>query len=372
MNSDFPHQKDLIYLNHAAVAPWPLCTSMAVKKFADENLHQGARAYPGWLEVEKNLKQKLASLINARSVDEISLLKNTSEALSTIAYGLDWQPGDNVVFFSDEFPSNRIVWESLKKFGVEIRQLALHSTPDPESLLLANCDSRTRLVSVSSVQYADGFRLDLLYLGEKLRSKNILFCVDAIQSLGALDFDVRACNADFVMADGHKWMLGPEGLALFYVREEIRDRLSLHQYGWHMIENPGDFNQKTWSISPTGTRFECGSPNMLGIHALDASLGLLLETGLKQIQQAVLANTDYLISLIQQNDTLQLLTCLDTKRRSGIVTFSRKDADAPQLYSALMSQGVICASRGGGIRFSPHFYTEKALLDKAVLLASTL
>jgi cysteine desulfurase/selenocysteine lyase len=372
MNPEFPLEEELIYLNHAAVAPWPLRTSMAVKKFADENLHQGARGYPGWLEVERNLKHKLASLINARSLDEISLLKNTSEALSTIAYGLDWQPGDNVVIFSDEFPSNRIVWESLKKLGVEIRQLALRTTSDPEAHLIANCDSRTRLVSVSSVQYADGFRLDLISLGERLHRKNILFCVDAIQSLGALDFDVRSCNADFVMADGHKWMLGPEGLALFYVREEIRNLVSLNQYGWHMIENPGDFNQKEWTISSTGSRFECGSPNMLGIHALDASLGLLLETGLKQIEQSVLENTDYLISLIQQSNTLQLLTCPDTERRSGIVTFARKDAEANQLHSTLMSQGVICANRGGGIRFSPHFYTEKVLLDKAVLLASTL
>ncbi|MET0107185.1 MAG: aminotransferase class V-fold PLP-dependent enzyme [Sedimenticola sp.] len=368
----FALDSQIIYLNHAAIAPWPVTTADAVKAFAQENQLQGSKHYLAWLETERHLKNRLASLINADSSDEISLLKSTSEALSVVAYGLDWQPGDNVVIFKEEFPSNRIVWESLKKLGVEVRVLEIHATHQPEAMLLASCDANTRLVSVSSVQYADGFRLDLNLIGEQCRANDILFCIDAIQSIGALKFDAQACHADFVMADGHKWMLGPEGLALFYVRAEIRDRLKLNQYGWHMTKHLGEFDRSSWEISDTGTRFECGSPNMLGIHALNASMDLILETGIDEIERKVLDNSWTMIELIDRADNLCLVSKPESDRLSGIITFNSDRVASQDLYEKLMSRGVMCAHRGGGVRFSPHFYNTGEEIEKAIFMADNM
>ncbi|MCP4289980.1 MAG: aminotransferase class V-fold PLP-dependent enzyme [Gammaproteobacteria bacterium] len=367
MKADFELDDSIIYLNHAAVSPWPIRTAETVASFARENSIYGATRYPGWMQVESELRQRLARLINAPAVDDISILKSTSEALSVIAYGIDWQRGDNVVIFRQEFPSNRVVWESLQSLGVETRLVDLWSGENPEQRLLAACDECTRIVSVSSVQYATGFRTDLEILGRFCRRENILFCVDAIQSLGAIPFDVQKIQADFVVADGHKWMFGPEGTALFYSRREIRDRLALNQFGWHMVKHPGDYSRENWEVSETGTRFECGSPNMLGVHALNASLGLIEQTGIHNIHRNVISNSRFLMGLIQQRkDRLSLLSVEESERLSGIVTFKVNNADQQEVYRSLMAQGVICASRGGGIRFSPHFYTTREKIEKAV------
>jgi cysteine desulfurase/selenocysteine lyase len=367
--TEFPTQSNLIYLNHAAVAPWPKRTADAVCEFARENFQSGAAHYPHWLEIEAQTRQLLARLINAPSSDDIALLKNTSEGLSLIAYGLDWQAGDNVVISDEEFPSNRVVWQSLAPLGVEVREVNLQQSDNPEQALLAACDARTRLLSISSVQYASGLRMDLNTLGQYCHQHAILFCIDAIQSLGALDFDVQACHADFVVADGHKWMLGPEGVALFYVRAAIRPNLKLHEYGWHMLEHAGDYQRKQWQVTTTARRFECGSPNMLGIHALHASLSLQLEIGLPQIQADLIERSCYLIELIHDAPELQLLSRDAPDRISGIISFRHHTTPPDVLHKTLMEAGVICAARGAGVRYSPHFYTPLAQLAQAVKLA---
>jgi selenocysteine lyase/cysteine desulfurase len=363
----FDLDPEITYLNHAAVAPWPSVTEQAVRQFAEENRRWGATHYPRWLETERRLRVSLAALINAPSADDIGLLKNTSEGLSTVAYGLSWQAGDNIVSIVQEFPSNRIVWESLKAQGVELRLLDLDNSHSPESDLIALCDAHTKLISVSSVQYASGLRLELDLIGRYCRNHGVLFCVDAIQSLGALSFDVTQNLADFVVADGHKWLLSAEGIALFYCRPALRERLKLQQYGWHMIEQMGDFDRKAWTVANSARRFECGSPNMLGIHALEASLGLIMQQGVNWIQQRILQNTQCMIEEVDRLG-LELLTPRAEQRRSGIVTFRAPARDNQQLHNHLTHQGVVCALRGGGIRFSPHFYNEqheiRAAFDK--------
>ena len=369
MAAEFELQHDLIHLNHAAVAPWPRCTHEAVETFAEENATQGSIHYPDWIKKETHLRQLLAQLIHAKHADDIALLKNTSEALSVVAHGLAWQRGDNVVISNQEFPSNRIVWESLQDQGVEVRQIDLTSANSPEQALMQACDARTRVLAISSVQYASGLRVDLVPLGQFCRKQSILFCVDAIQSIGALEFDVEAVNADFVMADGHKWMLGPEGLALFYCHKAARDQLRLHQFGWHMVEHYEDFDRKDWEIATTARRFECGSPNMLGIHALHASGSLLLASDMSQVQPAVLANSKTLFNLLKNSANLECITNMSPGRYGGIVVFRHKDIPAAHLYRYLMQQRVLCALRGGGVRFSPHFYTPLEHLQQAIKLA---
>jgi selenocysteine lyase/cysteine desulfurase len=172
---------------------------------------------------------------------------------------------------------------------------------------------------------------------------------------------VRDCFADFVVADGHKWMLGPEGLAVFYSRPEIREQLNLLQYGWHMVKHAGDFDRLDWGASETARRFEAGSPNMLGIQALDASLSLFEDVGMEHVEAVVLANSAELIDWILDQAELELVTPVLAGRHAGIVTFKHKKLDVKghaSLYRALMKAGVICANRAGGIRLSPHFYSD--------------
>jgi len=369
MHPEFTLSADILYLNHAAVGPWPRRTVDAVSRFARENANRGAADYQSWSETQGRLRARLADLINAPSPADIALAKNTSEGLSTIAYGLDWRPGDNVVGILQEFPSNRIVWESLSDLGVEYRQLDLYASLKPEDELMALCDERTSLVAVSSVQYARGLRLNLERLGNFCRDRDILFGVDAIQSLGVVPFDLMRTKADFVVADGHKWMLGPEGIALLYVNPSVRPLLRLHQYGWHMVEQRGDFDRLDWVPASDATRFECGSPNMLGVHALDASLSLLLEVGIDRIQTAVAERMALLIELIDRSG-FELLSPRDPERRAGITTFRIPGVDNQAIYQELMARGVICARRGGGIRFSPHFHTPEAVLEQAMHMAA--
>jgi selenocysteine lyase/cysteine desulfurase len=368
--TEFTLNPEISYLNHAAVAPWPSRTVIAVEQFARENARQGSRNYPAWMAIESQLREQIRQLINAPSSDDIALLKNTSEALSVVAFGLSWAPGDNIVSSNEEFPSNRIVWEALQSKGVELRQADLHGEQSAEESLFALVDGNTRMIAISSVQYASGFQLDLQRIGQFCQEHDILFCVDAIQSIGALQFDVQAINADFVMADGHKWMLGPEGLALFYCREDLREQLQLQQYGWHMTENYLDFDDRKWSPAKTARRFECGSPNMLAIHALTASLSLLLGVGMANIETAVLQNSRLLFESIAAEPRLTLITDTSPGRYGGIVTFRHQGGDQQRVYEQLMAQGVMCAQRGGGIRFSPHFYTAPEQIIRAVELAA--
>jgi selenocysteine lyase/cysteine desulfurase len=208
--------------------------------------------------------------------------------------------------------------------------------------------------------------MDLGRIGAFCEQRGILFCVDAIQSIGAVDVDVQRIRADFVLADGHKWMLGPEGLAVFYSRSSARDLLGLNQYGWHMVEEAGNFDTKQWKIAKSARRFECGSPNMLGAQALRASLSLILDIGIGPIEENVLAKSSFICEWVLARPGLELVTPFQRGRFAGIVTFRLKEGDPSELHCYLRERGVICAIRHGGIRFSPHFYTPAHHIEKAL------
>ncbi|MQG96433.1 aminotransferase class V-fold PLP-dependent enzyme [Pseudomonas sp. MN1F] len=364
-HDEFEQAPGLRYLNHAAIAPWPRRASEAVARFARDNVYLGASDYPAWLATERRLRERLARLVNAPSWADIALVKNTSEALSLVAFGLDWQAGDQVVISDEEFPSNRVVWEALGARGVEVTEASL-AGPDPEATLLAACGPRTRLLAVMAVQFASGLRLDLPRLGEGCRARNVLFCVDAIQQIGALPFDVQRYQCDFAMADGHKWMLGPEGLGVFYCRAALRPQLRLHAYGWHMLERLGDFDRREWQPARSARRFECGSPNMLGACALEASLSLLEEIGMDEVGRQLQLRVEQLLQGLGGIPGVHLHSPASPEKRAGIVTFSLQGQDSTAVYQSLLAEQTICAVRGPGIRFSPHFYSSEQLIDEAV------
>jgi len=246
-----------------------------------------------------------------------------------------------------------------------ISQSGPNATQYPEKAIIELMDVNTRLLSISAVQYASGLRMNLELLGKACKSYHALFCIDAIQQIGALQFDVQAIDADFVIADGHKWMLGPEGLALFYCKQSSMQALELQQFGWHMVEDLYNFNDiQNWQPANTARRFECGSPNTLTTHALQASVGLLLERGMHTIEQAVLSNVQTLIKLFSQLDGVSILSPTDITRHAGIFTFNKAAVDSQQLYNFLVNKGVVCAPRGDGVRFSPHYHNQVAEFEQ--------
>lgn len=366
---EFTVSPEIIYLNHAAVSPWPVRSKNSVAAFAQENCISGSSHYPDWVKKETGLRENLAKLINADNRDDIALVKNTSEGLSMVAFGYPWQAGDNVVIPANEFPSNRIVWEALKDKGVEVRQIEIFPSLNPEARLIQATDKNTRILSVSSVHYSNGLRLNLAQLGEYCSSHSILFCIDAIQSVGAIKTDVNEFNADFVIADGHKWLLGPEGLALFYSRPSARDKLTLNEYGWHMVEEPHQFNNPDWEIAKSARRFECGSPNMLCTQALYESINLILAYGIAHIENQVLENSRMMHDFINSSQNLTCVSAQDINRFAGIVSFKHKSISSEKLYTYLMAKKIMCAERGSAIRFSPHFYTDPKSIKQALLLA---
>jgi selenocysteine lyase/cysteine desulfurase len=364
LREQFPGHTAGLYLNHAAIAPWPRCTALAVQDFAEENLQRGPAGYAAWIRRENELRNDLARLVGAPSGDSIALLKNTTEGVSTVAWGLDWRPGDNIVLPGSEFPSNRLPWLAQAAQGVEVREIDIRAAQDAEQALQEAIDGRTRVLAVSAVQWSDGFRLDLQRLGQICHARGVLFFVDAIQQLGALPVDVSACRIDFLAADAHKWLLGPEGIAPFYSSERARGQLTLRQQGWHMFDDPWNFQRADWTPAASARRFEAGSPNSAGQAALHASVGLLLDYGIGRVAARVLQNTDFLLARLARLDGLQLVSRCEPGRRSGIVSFRPECVPARELYRRLGALGTACAVREGALRLSPHFYQDEEDLER--------
>ena len=364
--AEFPQEADLCYLNHAAAGPWPRRTAQAVANFAQQNMLRGATDYPAWLKVEQRLRERLARLINAASPDDLALVKNTSEGLSIISQGLDWRAGDEVIGVAGDFVSNAMVWQVLGKRGVSYNAVDALPQPDPEGALIAAFSANTRLLAMSTVHFATGYRFDMQRLSEACRARGVLLSVDGIQSLGAVRFDLDEVAADFVTSGGHKWLLAPEGQGFLYCRPGLRDRLELHQFGWAMRQSPYEFEGEDWRPATSARRFEAGTPNMTGIHALEASLSLFEELGMAVVEERLANNLALLESGLSEIPGITIVTPADPHRRAGILTFRHADIPGADLHSALMQRRVICAARAGGVRLAPHFYTPSAVLESAV------
>jgi selenocysteine lyase/cysteine desulfurase len=364
--AEFPQEPGLCYLNHAAVGPWPRRTAQAVANFAQQNMTRGATDYPAWLEVERRLRKRLARLINARNPEDIALVKNTSEGLSIISQGLDWRDGDEVVGLHGDFCSNEMVWEMLRSRGVIYRPVDALQTADPEGALIAAMSAKTRLLAISTVHFATGYRFDMQRLSAACRGRGVLLSVDGIQSLGAVRFDLEQVAADFVTSGGHKWLLSPEGLGFLYCRPELRERLALHQFGWAMREDPYAFESESWLPASSARRFESGTPNMMGMHAMDASLSLFEEVGTAFVEERLAHNIAILEDGLHAIPGVNTVTPAEPQKRAGILTFRHVAATGAELHASLMQRRLICAPRAGGVRLSPHFYTPEATLVSAL------
>lgn len=355
--------RECLYANHAAISPWPLRSSRVVEQFALENAQHGAAHYPRWLEQVRELRQRASRIIDAGDADNIALLPNTTSGINLVAAGLPWQPGDNMVLPRDEFPSNRMPWEALAARGVELRTCDIRASAEPEMDLLNLIDDKTRLLALSSVQWTDGLRLDLERLGRACRHHQVLFFVDAIQQLGALQLSVEREHIDILCAGCHKWQMAPEGVALFYCNATVREQIEPLMLGWRMVEDPFDFDALKQRPSATATRYEPGTSNIMGQLALNASLALFEQIGMDCVEQRVLANSRQLAAGLQSIQGLELRSRSEPQRQSGIVSFKPRHSSSREISNFLAAQGIVATHRGPLVRLSPHYYQGEMEMD---------
>ena len=358
----FPVTRNLVYFNHAAVGPLSTRACEAMERHARDQRDFGALHWREWYAETDRLRAAAARLIGSEA-NEIAILKNTSEGLSFVAEGFRWQRGDNVVTTALEFPSNYAPWKRLEQRGVECRIATLPTVEQITPLI----DSHTRIVTVSSVAFHNGFTADLDAIGALCAQRNVLFCVDAIQSVGVLPIDVRKSKIAFLAADGHKWMCGPEGAAIFYVAKEQRDRLEVLENGWTNIDRRGKFIQPPLDLLPDSRRWEAGSLNTNGVYGLRAGIELLLEIGIEAIAAEAIR---VVTKLADGLEALGWRVATPRPIRSSILGAFPPGVERSllQWHRHLEENGIVCAPREGMLRFSPHFYNDDADVDRVLAL----
>jgi selenocysteine lyase/cysteine desulfurase len=356
LRSLFPVTQHLAYMNHAGVAPISSRVAAAIRSATEEYLTWGGARYERLFRGVEATRSSAAKLLGA-SPDEVAFVKNTSEGIALVAEGFPWQQGDAVAVPEGEFPANVYPWMHLERRGVRLLRVPMRDgrlhVDDFRSVLE---QPRVRLLSVSSVEFETGFRNDLATLGQLCRDRGVFFFVDAIQSLGALPLDPWALGIHALAADGHKWLLGPEGAGILYLAREARDRIEPVEVGWNSVVSPLEFSRIRFELRADARRFECGSHAAVLLHGLGAALDLLLEVGIDRIAPAVLSNAQRLSEGLQRRG-YPILSSLEPSERSGIVAF-RPRGDPARLAREFLEAGVAVAARGEGIRLSPHFYND--------------
>jgi selenocysteine lyase/cysteine desulfurase len=367
---EFPVARDKIFLAHAGDCPLPRRVAEAVAKYArDASLgDQETVVYPAILGEGRAVA---ANLLGCQP-EEVAFVGPTSLALSFIASGLRFRRGDNILIYFEDYPSNVYPWLALAEQGVEVRLmntrgLGLIRPGD----VLGQVDENTRLVALASCHFVSGFRVEIGALGSQLRQRGILFCVDAIQTVGAFPLD--ATQVDFLAADAHKWLLGPCGAGLLYVRNAVREKLHPPIYGWHNVECPDFVAQERLVLRPGAARFEAGTQNLLGLVGLLTGMELLLELGIEAVARELLRKRALLVAGLTAKGYTVLHADAPPENSSGITSFHQPRQDPASLHQKLSEAGVVTslrADRSGRkyIRLSPHFYNTDAELQRLLEL----
>ncbi len=364
LRAQFPITRRYNFQDHAAIAPLSGPAAAALRTYADE-VAEAAYLRGDYFRVIDHVRQAVARLINA-DPEEVTFVKNTCEGLNYVANGIPWVTGDNVVSNTMEFPANVYPWMALEQRGIELRRVAEEDGRVPFDRLAAAIDRRTRLVTVSAVQWGNGFRIDLTRLGELCQMKGVLLCVDAIQALGALPVDVRAMNIDFLAADGHKWLCGPEGAGVFYCRRELLGHLRPTEPGYLCMKHDFDGPERKIDYRDDARRFDSGAYNVPGIRALGASVQLLLEVGSEEIQWRLKQLTDQLVEGLRGKGW-RIFSPRTPSEWSGIVSFASDKHDLRALQRHLRDEfKIVLAVRQGRLRASPHFYNSPDEVEQLV------
>ena len=364
---EFPVSGDKVYLAHAGVSPVPACVERAVASAVSAASRDDQEE--GLSTLLRQTRARASELLRADS-GEVALIGPTTTGISAVAAGLDWQAGDEVLIYQDDFPVNVYPWQALESRGVTVRRLSTPTLGEitPE-LVVEQLTAKTRLVALASCHFVTGYRIDHDAIGRLLRERDVLFCLDAIQTLGAFPTTVE--HVDFLAADAHKWLLGPCAAGVFYVRRDLQDRLAPQAFGWNNVRCPNYVAQETMNLRSDARRYEAGSFNILGIAGLNAALGLLLEVGIDAIAADLTAKRTGLAAALQARGYEVFFP--EGQQTGGITSCWREGTNMKVVGERLAAENIIASVRSDRagrdyLRFSPHFYNTSSDLDLALEL----
>ena len=358
----FPVTQSAIYLNHAAISPYSTRVSDALRQQITKRTDEPANVYPIFLEENRRLKENFAAIINARP-ENIAIIPNTSTGLNWLANGLEWQSGDRILLVEREFPSNIYPFLNLIRKGVQIDYVTPKNGGIGPAEINKKIVKKTKLLSISYVQFLNGFRIDTLEIGRLCKSRDIIFSVDGIQGVGAVPLDVKDAGIAFLSNGGHKWLMGPLGCGFMYVSPALMDKLYPVFAGWLSVKNSWDFFDYQLEFLDDAARFEPGTQNFLGIAGARAAADLLLEVGIPRIEAHLLDLGNFLTDAMTDLD-FNYTGSSEKPHRAGIYSFGHPRSK--EIFDALSANHIFVSLREGDIRVSPHFYNTREDLEELV------
>jgi selenocysteine lyase/cysteine desulfurase len=364
----FPAAEKYTYLNSAAVSPMPLSAVKAVESQLKDVSENGSVNLDSWIKTKNRCRDLVAKMLKVKA-ENVAFLRNTSDGFSTVANGMDWAEGDNIVTFANEFPSNFYPWRMIRdKFGVELRTCPEHDGRIDLDDFISLIDSNTKLVSISAVQFSTGFRADLERIGRVVRDYDALFAVDIIQGFGAIEFDLDAQFVDIACGASHKWLCSPEGCGIFYLSERARNRIEPTLVGWISVDEPFNFNNYEQLWKPNALAWETGTGSSSLFYGLEQSLQLLDETGVENIQNYLEKLTNHLCYLLQTRD-YKIVSSRKKGEKSQIVCIMPKEGEISSNLSQMLERNkVIVSPRGERLRIAPHFFNNQADIERLIEL----
>ncbi|MBU2447365.1 MAG: aminotransferase class V-fold PLP-dependent enzyme [Bacteroidetes bacterium] len=364
VREQFPYLKTgKIYFNHAAVSPIPKCSVEILKEYFAVRSKGEIENYFSFQKTIIETKELIGKWINSDK-NRIAFVDNTSNGLNILAQGLDWNVGDRILLYNVEFPSNVYPFMNLKKYGVELDFISPTNGRIEFGDIEKNIQPQTKLLTLSHVQFLNGFRADLKTIGELCRSKGIIFCVDGIQSVGAVPVDVEEMKIDLMSCGVYKWLMSVEGTAFIFLTEEMQERINQKYVGWTSVKNAWDILNYDLTLADTARRFENGAMNFPGIASLNSAIKMFESFGLNEVHKKIISNSEYLIDELGKLGISPSFAAKSKEELSGIVSFKIEEVN--KLNDDLLANDIHCAVREGFLRISPHFYNDINEFNKLI------
>ncbi|MDQ3712318.1 MAG: aminotransferase class V-fold PLP-dependent enzyme [Acidobacteriota bacterium] len=360
----FPAAKNYAYLNSAAVAPVPTIAIEAVNRQLRDVSENGSTNFTDWIATKNRAREMVAKMLNARS-EQIAFMRNTSDGFATVASGLKWKNGDNIVTFAKEFPANFYAWRRVRDaFGAELRLCPERNGRIDLDEFINLIDKNTQLVSISAVQFASGFRADLERVGEAARAVDALFAVDIIQAFGTTPFDLEAQKIDIAAGASHKWLCSPEGCGILFLSDRARERIEPTLVGWISVADAWNFEDYEQDFKPNALAWETGTGTASLFYGLEQSTKLLFGTGAEQIEIYLEELTDYLCELLAGKD-YEIVSSRAKGEKSQIVSLKNNHGlTSTEIAEHLEKENIIVSPRGDRVRIAPHFFNNREDIER--------
>ena len=360
----FPAAKKYAYLNSAAVAPLPTIAIEAVSRQLRDVSENGSANFSDWIATKNRAREMVARMLRVKP-EQIAFMRNTSDGFATVASGLKWKRGDNIVIFAKEFPANFYAWRRVRDaFGVELRLCPERNGRIDLDEFTNLIDTNTRLVSISAVQYGSGFRANLERMGEAARKVDALFAVDIIQAFGTTPFDLEAQKIDVAAGASHKWLCSPEGCGILFLSDRARTRIEPTLVGWISVADAWNFEDYEQDFKPNALAWETGTGTASLFYGLEQSAKLLFETGAERIESYLEELTDYLCELLAGKN-YEIVSSRAGGEKSQIVCIQNNDGLTPiEIAKHLENERIIVSPRGERVRIAPHFFNNRVDIER--------